>query len=327
MFTPRRVPRFQIALAASIEPVAGPAADARRWARTLDLSRCGVGLVVPGGVEAGERLWVAIEERRGARRQLRRWRGTVANTQAVAEGLRVGIAFDAPERGPIVTLLAVGPGGREKTYRLDPSWAETANGNAPPPLPEPRRPVLDRTTRLAQRVAVLGFLADQWSRAWAFPAGLGAMARAQGCGILGWIFGQGFWANTAAGLTGLGLAGLVARHVIPGGGGRGRMLTSGGGGLLLAGLLGNAADRLTLGHTRAIFPVVPVAPWIGSVADVALVLGAGLCLGGWAVSRLDLARRRLSWRELEPGGAAAHASRGPLELDCPSAGGPIISTS
>jgi PilZ domain len=323
MFTPRRAPRHQIALPASIERASESSADGRLLARTLDLSEYGVGLIVPGGIERGEQLWVAVEERYGGHRQLRRWRGTVANTQPADDGLRVGIVFDAPDRGPVVVLSVARASGRESRYRLDPPWAETATRSEPREQVEPRFSALDPEARLAQRVAVIGFLADQWSRALVFSPSLLAVARTGDSGVLGQFFGGEPLGNAIAGLAGVGLAGVVARKVFQPRAGRGRILSCLGGGLMVAGLLANASDRLALGYARPIFGDLAGVTWIASVADVSLLSGALICLGGWSVGRFDLARRRLAWRAP----MAVTASLDSTELlDRSGAGGSIIST-
>src|SRR5262249_44555802 len=153
--------------------------------------------------------------------------------------------------------------GRDILFRVDPAWgdevprAEAApTGREPHPGPGPES--LPRVPRLFQVVTLLGFVADQSTKALAFARVGGQPARAalpdllssdltvKNFGALGG-FSLGLpWEHEALTLMALAMTGVVARWALQSRG-RWRPVEAVGWGLLLAGLLGNCVDRITLG--------------------------------------------------------------------------------
>jgi lipoprotein signal peptidase len=139
-------------------------------------------------------------------------------------------------------------------------------------------------------VAVVGLVVDQASKAWAFVtarSSVGPRELAPGLvtGIL--ALNDGVMANLGGGcpLTAkaagwLGLCEFVVfafwarwrRADCP-------FYETASGGILAAGILGNAADRLVLGHVRDFLVITSRPAWIFNVADVFIVLGAIMVLG------------------------------------------------
>ena len=131
-------------------------------------------------------------------------------------------------------------------------------------------------------MTLAGFAADQISKAWAASAGPGldglldlvpgllAVAPAENTGALASLAGDSAVDRAALRGGGLVLAGCRS----PGRGPRGARPASACAGLLGAGLLGNSADRLGLGHVRD-FLVSGLFPRLSfNLADVFLVAGA-----------------------------------------------------
>ena len=86
---------------------------------------------------------------------------------------------------------------------------------------------------------------------------------------------------TALGVWGLALVGVATPFVIQQGR-RWHRSDALGGGLLLAGLVENAADRLTLGYVRDCLTCGLCPSEIFNLADVFMVLGALVLFGSWA---------------------------------------------
>ncbi len=168
-------------------------------------------------------------------------------------------------------------------------------------LPEsPSSPGLE-APRLRVLLAVTGFalVADQLGKAWAFASwrgaggllevipGLYAGARGRNYGALFSLDGVDNAPTTRLVLTFLGLVsvGIMLRWAVLDRE-RWRGLDAVGGGLVLAGAMGNLADRLALGYVRD-FLILGLRPHeIFNPADVFMVFGALLLLARWATRRI-----------------------------------------
>lgn len=160
----------------------------------------------------------------------------------------------------------------------------------PPSEPSVARP------RLLYVVALAGLVADQVSKAWAFAPGRGPDGLAEV--LPGLVVGAparnyGAWNNlagdspltaTALALWGLALAALALPWALKHRR-RWRRCDAVGGGLVLAGLVGNSADRLTLGYVRDFLVCRAWPGQIFNLADAFLVLGALTLVVAWAVRR------------------------------------------
>jgi signal peptidase II len=146
-------------------------------------------------------------------------------------------------------------------------------------------PARNRLLRIVAPVLLTGVLADQASKSWAslraaeprvlVPGYLAAYAVPNAGAVLGLGRDQAR-TNPAFALLGLACAGLLARLAYSDHG-RWRGADWLAGALVLAGVVGNTADRLALGHVRD-FLVSRAAPTVAfNVADLLVVVG-GACL-------------------------------------------------
>jgi lipoprotein signal peptidase len=255
--------RFRVDLPASVHAdgdVAGLIAT------VLDLSRSGIGIACAcaGGPGVGQTVRVAVHDLDAGRPVERQWSGHVMHAREGPAGVRVGIAFDWPDGRPGARPRSACPA------RSDPPWsAHAADADA--------EASWISGVSGATALTFAGFAADQLSKTWAGSANLGID------GVLDLVPGLlsvapeanfGALASLAEGLPltgplcalgGLALVGLSRRHWQAG---------ALGGALLAAGVLGNSADRLVLGHVRD-FLVSGVLPhWTFNLADVLIVAGA-----------------------------------------------------
>jgi lipoprotein signal peptidase len=300
MFTPRRSYRIRIALPATLDVVAD-ADDADTPATkldgcTLDLSQDGVGVFAPVEVPVGQVVRVIVEEPGPRHRRLRRWSGTIVNVRAGDEGYRLGIAFDAPDEGPALSLRVERGGGRSALVRVDPPWGEAAQPEAETevdraperPAGAPRSGPDAGLLRIFQATIVLGFFVDQLTKAHAFAAGLTPNAGTalglfqQGApvknfGLLGGVAAGLPLGREAMGLLGLVLTGVVGRLALearP----NWTSTAAAGWGCLFAGVFGNTADRLVLGFVRDFLRSRLCPSWTFNVADLLTLAGALLLL-------------------------------------------------
>ncbi len=269
--------------------------------RTIDLSRHGIAVLVAGSIAEGEPLKIVVEEARGGHRRLWQWRGRVVSVRAEADGHRVGIEFSSPEVGPEDAIRWLRAEGRDALIRLDPAWtppdadeAEGAGAGVDFEVASPAESGAS-ASRLATVVALAGFLADQFTKALAFaPAGgrpvlrevmPGVLTgiRVQNGGSFGGLAAEMPLASTLCGLVALGLIGLLARWAVREGD-RWSGTEALGWGLLMAGMFGNIADRLTLGYVRDFLHTRLWPAWVFNLADVMTILGALMLLGVWALA-------------------------------------------
>jgi signal peptidase II len=271
--------------------------------QTLDLHHLGISLISPDVLVVGQRLRVVVEHHRGGLRRLWQWRGRVARVAAKAEGLRVDVEFVSPALGPGETVGIAQNDGREVRFRLDAPWSpppDAMHDEPPDTLPAPVKgtdvddPVRSASelrcpaVRVAQFVGLLGFCADQLTKAQAFakvPTGRGHAflvegLRVKNAGVLGGLGGQVPLASAGVALLTLGLVGIVARWSV-----RDqaccRPLPALGWALILAGMLGNLTDRLLLGYVRDFLQSALWPAWIFNLADVMAIAGVLMILVFW----------------------------------------------
>lgn len=164
-----------------------------------------------------------------------------------------------------------------------------------PPSPGPESPRL----RLLLVVTGIALVADQLGKAWAFGSwrgeavlrevvpGLYAGAQGRNYGAFYSLDGVDNAPATRIALTFLGLVavGIMLRWAVLDRE-RWRGFDAVGGGLVLAGAIGNLADRLALGYVRD-FLILGLRPYeIFNPADVFMVFGALLLLATWATRRM-----------------------------------------
>jgi len=242
-------------------------------ARSVDLSRSGAGLICAGWPEPDAPVRLTLEDAVDGHPVGRHWSGRVTHARRVADGVRVGVAFDWP----------VGPGARpagSSALRLPgPAW-DAFEG--------PARPAASAASAAALAawavpgVALAGFAADQLSKAWAASAGAGfdglfellpdllAVAPAENTGALASLAGGSPLTAPLCAAAALVLSGLAVTRT-----GSSRGLAGAAGlGLLGAGLAGNSADRLALGYVRDFLVCGLLPRWSFNLADVFLVAGA-----------------------------------------------------
>ena len=291
MFIPRSKPRLRLARPAtiSVAPAFG-----EPWvvpARTVDLNARGAGLLAAEPLPAGLDVIVTVEDHARGLRRVRRWVGRVVQARDDPSGTRIGVAFDQQE-GPDERFHLPRAGGgapaADRVLRRDPPWGE------PRPIPdfaEAGPPHLNSwQARVAMGVATLGLLADQVIKGKVAASPLAAHALiVRNFGALGGL-SLGTRANhQILALLSLFLAGMGLRLALAGRQ-RPRPLEAVGWGLLLAGLLGNAVDRLALGYVRDMLRSDLLPRWVFNPADALAVAGA-LCLAlAWLVPRRDARR-------------------------------------
>jgi lipoprotein signal peptidase len=154
-------------------------------------------------------------------------------------------------------------------------------------------------------VALAGLAADQASKAWAFGPGAGPSGPREVLpGLVAGVLAENFGAaaNLAAGssmtaplcaLNALVASAAVAAWAVARRDwlGRAEAVASG---LLLAGLLGNAGDRLALGHVRDFLTAGALPGWIFNLADAFILAGALALLASWVARPLGRRVARLA---------------------------------
>jgi len=147
-------------------------------------------------------------------------------------------------------------------------------------------------------VTTIGFVADQFGKAWAFAPwregaaplevipGLFAGFQARNYGGIHSLEGFGTFAiRGSLTLIGFIAVGMVLRWAIILDRDRWCVCDAAAGGLLLAGALGNQFDRLTLGYVRD-YLIMAARPFeIFNTGDVFMVVGALLLLGSIVIRR------------------------------------------
>jgi len=281
MFIPRSHPRGRVALPAL---VAVETADGNPWAvpaRTFDFSPRGVGLIAAESLAKGMPVRVEIEERGEGLRRVRCWSGRVVNARETRAGFRIGVVFLDPEGGPTSRLRTHHRGRPEAIVRVDPAWCDAEEATDPvsksaPDEPSPARPVL---LPLFRAVAVLGFLADQLGKWRGGPV-------VRNFGALGGLMLGGPKVHQVVAMGTLLMTGVIAKIALRDGD-RWGVLDAVGWGGLLAGMLGNAADRLALGYVRDGLRSGFCPGWAFNLADALAVGGVACLLLARAIGRPD----------------------------------------
>ena len=290
MFIQRSAPRLRVARPATLDV---PTADGQPWvvrARTIDLSALGAGLLAAEPLPAGIEVVVAVEDVGPGLRRTRRWTGRVTYVRAVRSGVRIGVAF-APGEGPMEQFLVPREGRVKVVVRLDPAWGE------PRSIPEigptaPARPD-SWSARIAMGTASLGLLADQAIKARAFSMATARDLVVKNFGALGGLSLGHRSAHQGLAVLGLLLTGMVARWAFAGKTTRGP-LESFGWGCLIAGMLGNALDRLALGYVRDILRSSLWPSWVFNPADALALLGVACLALAWATAHAPISERHLA---------------------------------
>jgi lipoprotein signal peptidase len=256
--------------------------------RTRDLSRTGIGItIVADGADRqvcwprqGELVRVAVNDTFDGYPLVRQWTGRVAHVPADVDGAcaRLGIAFEWPD----------GRGARSRAacpVSCEPPWAADRGRD----LDAEHERSAAGYARWASAVALAGFTIDQLTKTWAASAVLGlegqrelvldllAVVPRENAGALASLAADSSLTGPVCALGCLAVVGLSVW--------RGRLsgpIGGLGGGLLAAGMLGNSADRLALGHVRDFLVSHWVPCWVFNIADVFIVVGA-LC---WLGTRL-----------------------------------------
>jgi signal peptidase II len=240
---------------------------------------------------------VVVEQPWGRFRRYWRWRGRVVSVQAALRFQRVGIEFLGLHAGPIVAIRPPRARGRGALVRLDPPWSpspwpfesDAERANPPRPDAKSRSPSMTRVGFMVSWLVLgFGFVADHLTKTSAFAApkldgavreilpGLCIGQRVQNAGALGGLGAGHRLAPYCVAFVALCLTGLLANrahknlsHRPP--------FEAIGWGLLLAGMLGNLADRLVFGYVRD-FLFLGILPALTfNLADL-LVIGGALCV-------------------------------------------------
>ena len=255
--------------------------------RTLNLSRSGIGIrldlpfnpsdrevIARPSQEPGSLVRIAVYDQVGGSPLVRQWSGRVSHAHLGCGGGRFGIAFDWPEgrgarsRSEVAALAEKSSTGLLENQKV-----------ASPPI--------GSGSLHSLAVALGGMAVDQGSKLWATAAagsspdgwldlisGVLAIAPVRNPGALGSLAQDHVLTGplcAAACLAVLGFAAGKPRS----GYGHG---SATGLGLLAAGMLGNSADRLILGHVRD-FLVLGAFPHLAfNVADMLILLGAASLL-------------------------------------------------
>lgn len=271
MYTARRSPRESVQLPAYLELPRRSGGIVRVPAQTRDLSDEGVGLWSLTNLIPGLPVAIVVEEPGEAQRRQRRWRGRVVYERETSYGQHLGIAFDAPELGPSLSLSVARKGGGERRFRLDGPALNAASASAPAPAQDGVDPALvEHGIRLFRGLALAGITIDQLlkglcARNW---VELTALSPAQAA--------SSPWVELVPTLVALSSAGLIARlaekeDVAA------RPVTAMGMGLLLGGLLSTVLDRLAFHGIREL-TFLPMSP-----AEFFTISGAALALGSMAL--------------------------------------------
>jgi lipoprotein signal peptidase len=269
-------------------------------ARVVNLSRTGAGLWLarPGqdfgmregglarvparDLDVGSSVGLAFAHVIKGHPMIGPWLGRVAHVGRASDDLcRVGLAFDDP-------LSTSSPGTAGLPWSLSVLLSDAVVTAGP-------RALVPRIDALTAGVALAGLAADQASKAWAWSDAVSAAAG----GVLDLVpnvlavvpsANAGTVASLADGLPltarlcavgALTLAALAPSWTarLPGPGVPAPYAPAIGSGLLVAGLVGNATDRLALGYVRDFLVSGLFPQWAFNLADVFLLLGALTLLG------------------------------------------------
>lgn len=262
-------------------------------ARVVDLSRTGAGLWVassgPGRsgtvddrrrpvrrVDRGLSVRLAVTDIVAGQPVARQWQGRITHDRPARDGpRRVGVVFDAQAQVGIVA-------GTDAAGLPWPISVLAAGLDGPADERGARVGGLDT---LASAVALAGLVLDQASKAWAWSWTAGTAHLVSDLLAVVPSANAGTVASLAddlpltARLCALGALALAA--VAPGWAARAPdrgtfdgLMPAVGGGLLVAGLVGNATDRLALGYVRDFLVSSALPHWAFNLADVFLVAGA-----------------------------------------------------
>lgn len=265
-------------------------------ARSLNLSLSGIGirldlpytpadepLISLPSQGQGKPVRVALYDQVNGSPIIRQWTGRISHSKIGCGGGRLGIVFDWPE----------GRGARSR-IEVEASPSE----KRPWFVEDPPRPTFRTTFLSPVALSLAGLALDQASKSWvtasagSWPegwldliSGVIAIAPGKNLGAVGSL-ADGLPltgpACAAACLALLGLAVNRTRSVTGPAPGRD---TAAGLGLLAAGMIGNSADRLLLGHVRD-FLVLSAFPDITfNIADVLILLGAASVLAARSFSK------------------------------------------
>ena len=252
-------------------------------ARSVNLSRTGMGVrldlpyteghatSLTPSPRSGDPLRVALYDEVGGTPLVRQWTGRVSHANVGCGGGRIGIAFEWPR----------GRGARSRDQ-------VESSREKPSPWPlEDRREPAPELGALAPALALAGLAADQLSKVWAtaasvswpegwreLGAGIVAIAPSKNPGALGSLADGFEYTGPICAAACLTLMGLAPKR---------KGLKKGsahatGFGLLAAGMLGNSADRLLLGHVRDFLVLSALPNLTFNLADVLIVAGAASLL-------------------------------------------------
>jgi lipoprotein signal peptidase len=245
-------------------------------ARAMNLGRSGVGLRIDWPIasaddlaetsmtlEAGDAVRVTVHDEWQGHPLIRQWSGRVAHARTGRGGGRLGIGFEWPEGRP-GRELAPDPLS-SRSIASEPGQAGSASG-------------------WIAALALTGFAIDQASKTWAASVPLGmdwrhilAIVPVENFGALGGLGSGTSLSGLACASACLALVGLVLRRERAGQGDR-RLVETVGLGLLAAGMIGNSADRLALGHVRDFLVAGCLPHWAFNLADVFILTGASAWL-------------------------------------------------
>lgn len=273
MYVVRNAVRNPLELKACLEIARDSEPRLRIPARTLDLSTHGVGLIAVRPVAAGQIVTIVIEDgsidERSRKRQ-RRWRGHVVHSTTGQAGRRIGICFEEPECGPLVSFERTTRTRGIQRLRLDGPTTEPAN----PAETDHETPAACPGTsgaRPFRSAALIGLGLDQLLKAAFSSTALGGAGHP--------LENMRDWSSIAMAVAGLGTAGLLARlaeHVPD----RERPGVTCGLGLIVGALLSGLVDQLAFDTVRTI------GSWPVSPAHLLAATGAALTVGSWVGPRI-----------------------------------------
>ncbi len=239
-------------------------------ARALNLGRAGAGLRIDWPIASGEDVAARTAPRAGDPVRLtvddewqghpliRQWSGRVAHARMGAGGGRIGIGFEWPEGRPSRE------GGFDSLSPFPIASAPARAGSA---------------GAWIAALALSGFAIDQASKTWAASLLEGidwgrvlAIDPVKNPGALGGLASGTPLSGLGCAAACVALAGLALRR----GPGERRLVESVGLGLLAAGMIGNSADRLALGHVRDFLVAGCLPHWAFNLADVFILAGASV---------------------------------------------------
>ncbi len=265
-------------------------------ARSLNLSLSGIGirldlpytppdqpLIALPSHQMGEPVRVALYDKVNVTPLIRQWTGRISHSKIGCGGGRLGIEFDWPK-------------GRGVRSRSEVEASPVSSGTCPWFMEEPAR----ATYLLPAALAIAGLALDQASKSWvtasagSWPegwldliSGVLAIAPAKNPGAVGSLAEGLPLTGPACAAACLALLGLAIKRSRSASGGPLGRDTAAGLGLLAAGMLGNSADRLLMGHVRD-FLVLSAFPNLSfNIADLLILTGAASVLATRPFSRAE----------------------------------------